>query len=101
MVDNDAMDKTREQEEAEELAALWAGGQHSNFVPGRYVVASARAIKAHRAWVARGCPIKSTVKTPWTNYGECSGGPSTIDIDGVGSWGKHVRQYEDRDDDRQ
>lgn len=28
----------------------------------------------------------------------CMGGPSTTDIDGVGSWGKHVRQWEDRED---
>lgn len=34
----------------------------------------------------------------WRSGPRCAGGGSGIDLDGVGSWGKHVRQWEDRDD---
>mgnify|MGYP006921344987 CR=1 FL=1 len=89
-----------EEEERKELAALWAQGEATNFVPGRELMAAIRRIKSHRVWVANGSPMRSVQQEPWRNYGECVGGGISghDDIDGVGSWGKHVRQWEDRDD---
>jgi len=87
-----------EKEEREFLELSWAHGERSNFVPGRELVSACRAIWARRL-MAMGNPCTSTQQEPWRNYGECSGnGLCGYDPDGVGSWGKHVRQWEDRDD---
>lgn len=89
----------REEDERKELAELWAQGESTNFVPGRVLLASIRAIKSRQAWIANGSPRRSVQQEPWRNYGECSGnGLCGYDPDGVGSWGRHVRQWEDRDD---
>lgn len=90
----------REEDERKQLAEWWSQGERSKFVPGRELVSAARAIKSHHRFVANGSPWcgPSNVGT-WRNFGECCGTSfRSDDIDGVGSWGRHVRQWEDRDD---
>lgn len=70
--------------------------------PDRFadVVRFRATIASVRFAIRKACGyVMPTEDLPWHCWGECCGGTSiTPDIDGSGSWGRHVRMYEDRDD---